>query len=83
MAVYEAHKAEWDDEEGRRAEEDAHHLAYAHAIRKEPKRHERAIEAAKRLNLETQENAKETADHAEGMNDLASRMYPTMGKCSS
>ncbi len=79
MSVVEAHKAEWDDEKGRRAEEDAHHLAHAHAIRKDAKRHELAIEAAKRLNLETQENAKETDAHAEGMNDLASRMYPTMG----
>lgn len=78
MAVLEVHKAEWDNEEGRKAEEDAHHLAHAHAIRKDPKRHEKALEAAKRLNLETQENAKETRDHAEGMNDLASRMYPSM-----
>ncbi len=78
MSVVEAHKAEWDDEKGRKAEEDAHHLAHAHAIRKDPDRHSRALEAAKRLNLETQENAKETHDHAEGMNDLASRMYPSM-----
>ncbi|MGO8945433.1 MAG: hypothetical protein ACLQJ7_17400 [Syntrophobacteraceae bacterium] len=78
MAVPEVHKAEWDDEKNRKAEEDAHHLAHAHAIRKEPERHSRALEAAKRLNLETQDNAKETRDHAEGMNDLANRMYPSM-----
>ena len=78
MAVSEVHKAEWDDEQNRKAEEDAHHLAHAHAITKDPKRHERAIEAAKRLNLETQQNAQETDAHAEGMNDLASKMYPTM-----
>jgi hypothetical protein len=78
MAVNEAHKADYSDEEKRKAEDDAHHLAHAHAIRKDPKRYEKAIEAAKILNLETQGNAQETNDHAEGMNDLASRMYPTM-----
>jgi hypothetical protein len=78
MAVIEARKAEYDDEKGRKAEEDAHHLAHAHAIRKDPKRHEAAIEAAKKLNLETQQNAQDTDNHAEGMNDLASKMYPTM-----
>ena len=80
MAVSEAHTANWDDEKARKAEEDAHHLAHAHAIRKDAKRHEAAIEAAKRLNLETQENARETQDHAEGMEQAAmlDRIYPMM-----
>ncbi|MGC8492637.1 MAG: hypothetical protein ACP5SH_12960 [Syntrophobacteraceae bacterium] len=68
------------DDGRRKAEEDAQHLAHAHAIKKEPRRYQQAIEAAKRLNLETQENARETADHAEGMEQTAmlDRMYPTM-----
>ncbi len=80
MAVAEVHKADWNDEEARKAEEDAHHLAHAHAIRKNPERHRRALEAAKHLNLETQENARETQDHAEGMEQAAmlDRMYPMM-----
>lgn len=80
MAVAEVRKADWNDEEGRKAEEDAHHLAHAHAIRKDPERHQRAIEAARRLNLETRENARETRDHAEGMEQasMLDRMYPTM-----
>ncbi|MGC9196333.1 MAG: hypothetical protein ACP5IL_12900 [Syntrophobacteraceae bacterium] len=78
MSVVEVHKADYSEEDKRKAEEDAHHLAHAHAIRKDAKRHEKAIEAAKRLNLETQENAQEAQNHAQGMNDLASQMYPTM-----
>lgn len=71
VSVNEVRHADWDDEKGRQAEDDAHHLAHAHAITKDPERHRKAVAAAKRLNLETQANADAVNAHAEGMNETA------------
>lgn len=71
VSVNEIRHADWDDEKGRQAEDDAHHLAHAYAISKDPERNRKAVAAAKRLKLETQANADAASDYAEGMNETA------------
>lgn len=65
-------------EEQWKAEDDAHTLAAAHAISKDPKRLKAAQEAAKTLHPEMKDRAQEAGDQADAMQKLAGQMYPTM-----